>query len=229
METALDLLREEITECRRCPRLVEYIAGIDTKKYKAFRGDTYWGRPVPGFGDPDARLLIVGLAPAAHGGNRTGRVFTGDGSADFLISALHRHGFANQPTSVSIDDGLRLLDAYVLAVIRCAPPDNKPLPEEILNCRPFLLGEMGMLPNVKATMMLGKIAMDGYIDALNSVRKERIKKPQFGHGLEYQLAPDLPRMFISYHPSRQNTNTGKLTPQMMDDVLGRIKSFVEPL
>ena len=143
------------------------------------------------------------------------------------MRSLYEAGFANQPTSVSIDDGLKLIDAYVIAVIRCAPPDNKPLPEEILNCRPFLLGEMNLLPKVKAILALGKIAMDGYIDAINSKRKEKIKRLPFAHGIEHELPDGLPRLFVSYHPSRQNTNTGKLTPQMMSTVMKRIRKYVD--
>jgi uracil-DNA glycosylase family 4 len=223
----LEALRDEIANCRRCPRLVDYIANIDTQKYKAFRDCNYWSRPVPGFGDPNARVLIVGLAPAAHGGNRTGWVFTGDGSADFLMAALHKHGFANQATSVSLDDGLKLIDSYILAVIRCAPPDNKPLPDEILKCRPYLLEEMSLLPNIRAVLALGKIAMDGYIDAINSTRKEKIKRLAFGHGVEHELPDGLPRLFVSYHPSRQNTNTGKLTPEMLGNVLFSIQRYLD--
>jgi uracil-DNA glycosylase family 4 len=201
---------------------------VAREKRAAYRDCTYWGKPVPGFGDPAARLLIVGLAPAAHGGNRTGRVFTGDGSASFLMQGLYDSGFANQPFSESLEDGLRLTDAYVLAVVRCAPPDNKPLPEETGNCRSFLVRETALLPNVKAVLALGKIAMDGYIDALR-LSRPGLKRPKFAHAAEYLLADDLPRLFLSYHPSRQNTQTGRLTPAMLASVLGRVRGFLSAM
>ncbi|HEY9871237.1 MAG TPA: uracil-DNA glycosylase [Candidatus Obscuribacterales bacterium] len=227
METSLKLheLRQEIIACRRCKRLTEYREQVARERRAAYRDCTYWGKPVPGFGDPYARLLIVGLAPAAHGGNRTGRVFTGDGSASFLMRGLYDAGFANQPVSESPDDGLRLTDAYVLAVVRCVPPDNKPLPEETSNCRPFLVRETALLPNVKAVLALGKIAMDGYVDALKLARPG-LKRPKFAHAAEYSLAEDLPRLFLSYHPSRQNTQTGRLTQPMLASVLSRIVAFL---
>jgi len=219
-------LHQQIISCRLCPRLVEHRETIAREKRAAFRDWTYWGKPITGFGDPDARLLIIGLAPAAHGGNRTGRIFTGDSSGDFLMRALHESGFANQPTSRSRDDGLRLSDAYIVAVARCAPPDNKPLPAEILNCRPFLLGEIALLARVQAVLGLGKIALDGYVDALRTSRPE-LKRPKFGHGAEFQLGEGLPRLFLSYHPSRQNTQTGRLTPEMLVSVLQRVRAFLD--
>lgn len=221
----LDELRQEIIACRRCLRLTEYREQVAREKRAAYRNCTYWGKPVPGFGDPAARLLIVGLAPAAHGGNRTGRVFTGDGSASFLMQGLYDAGFANQPTSEGVDDGLRLTDAYVLAVVRCVPPDNKPLPEETRNCRTFLMRETALLPNVRAVLALGRMAMDGYIDALR-LSRPGLKRPKFAHGAEYWLADDLPRLFLSYHPSRQNTQTGRLTRPMFWQVLQSIRSWI---
>ncbi len=189
-------------------------------KRAAFRNDTYWARPVPGFGDPGARVLVLGLAPAAHGANRTGRVFTGDGgggSGDFLMAAMHRNGFASIPTSRSIDDGLQLHDAFIAAAVRCAPPDNKPTPEEILACQPHLEAELAHLKNVRVVVALGKIAFDVWWRVM--ARRGVVLKPRppFGHGTVY--TPDGgPIVIASYHPSRQNTNTGKLTPAMMSSV-----------
>ena len=189
-------------------------------KRAAFRDDTYWAKPVPGFGDPNARVLILGLAPAAHGANRTGRVFTGDGgggSGDFLMTAMHRNGFASIPTSQSIDDGLRLTDAFIAAAVRCAPPDNKPTPEEILACQSHLEAELAQLPNVQVVVALGKIAFDVWWRVM-AARGVVVKpRPPFGHGVVYKPKGG-PVVIASYHPSRQNTNTGKLTPQMMADV-----------
>jgi len=220
-----DELNGEITCCRRCPRLVEYREAVAREKRKAFREWTYWGRPVTGFGDPKARLLIVGLAPAAHGANRTGRIFTGDRSGSFLMQGLHAAGFANKPDSVHRDDGLKLKDAFITAIIRCAPPANKPLPQEILHCRPYLLAELDLLTNVKAVLALGRIGMDGYLDAL-AARDERVKRLPFSHGAEFQLPVPYPRLFVSYHPSQQNTQTGKLTAAQFGDVLRRIRKFL---
>ena len=182
--------------------------------------DTYWGKPVPGFGDPDARVLVLGLAPAAHGANRTGRVFTGDGagaSGDFLMAAMHRHGFANIPTSQSIDDGLMLKDAYIAAAVRCAPPDNKPTTEEIHACQPHLEAELAHLPNIRVVVALGKIAFDVWWKVAASKGVFMKPRPSFGHGV-ISGPRSGPIVIASYHPSRQNTNTGKLTPQMMADV-----------
>ena len=193
--------------------------------------DTYWGRPVPGFGDPDARLLLVGLAPAAHGANRTGRVFTGDGSGDFLMSALHRTGFANIPSSRRVDDGLRLSDAYILAAVRCAPPDNKPLPEEIMRCSAHLEAELTELSRIRVVVALGKIGFDAWLQ-LQRRRGVRISpRPQFGHGVVVRMgetaegAP-LPALVGCYHPSRQNTNTGKLTARMMESVFRKARRMI---
>jgi uracil-DNA glycosylase len=216
-------LRSEIVACKACKRLVLHREQVSSEKRAAFRDDDYWGKPLPGFGDPEAELLIVGLAPAAHGGNRTGRMFTGDSSASFLMSGLHEFGFANQPTSVRSDDGLALKDAFVLAVVRCAPPDNKPLPDEIKNCRSFLIREARLLKRVRAVLALGRIAMDGY---LNAFPEERLASGKiiFKHGAQYQLNGK--RLFVSYHPSRQNTQTGRLTPQMFAEVIGSIKKYL---
>ena len=203
--------------CTRCPRLRRYCERIGREKRAAFRNDTYWARPVPGFGDPNARILLVGLAPAAHGGNRTGRVFTGDGaggSGDFLMSALHANGLANQPFSRGIDDGLQLMDAWIAAVARCAPPDNKPTPQEIANCRPHLRAEIDALPNLQIYVALGRIAFDACWRLLAERGIKPAKRPTFEHGAVYRT-PGAPVIVASYHPSRQNTHTGRLTPVML--------------
>jgi uracil-DNA glycosylase family 4 len=216
-------VRQAIVSCELCPRLREYCARIAREKRRAYRDETYWGRPVPGFGDPRARLLIVGLAPAAHGGNRTGRVFTGDGtggSGDFLMSALHRAGFANIPTSQRPDDGLALRNAYIAAAVRCAPPGNKPTPEEIARCLPHLDAEIAALPRIRVVVALGRIGFDAYLQLLKQHGVVVQPRPQFGHGRRYEL-PNGQTLIGCYHPSRQNTNTGKLTARMMDDVFRR--------
>jgi uracil-DNA glycosylase family 4 len=218
-----DLLtvREAIVTCNRCPRLREYCQRIGREKRRAYRDHEYWARPVPGFGDVNARLLIVGLAPAAHGANRTGRVFTGDGvggSGDFLIAALHRAGFANIATSQHPGDGLSLNDAFIAAAVRCAPPANKPSPEEIANCLPHLAAEIAALPNVRIVMALGRIGFDAYLRLLKTRGVMVRPTPQFGHGSIHRL-PKGEMLIGCYHPSRQNTNTGKLTASMMDAVL----------
>ncbi len=198
---------------------MEYRERVAQEKRYAFRAEEYWGRPVPSFGDPRARLLVVGLAPAAHGGNRTGRVFTGDRSGDFLFSSLYRTGFANQPTSVSRDDGLELRDAYVTAAVRCAPPDNKPLPDEVANCRPYLEQELELLAGVRVVVALGKFAFDAYLAILKRQGKLPLRVSyKFAHGACHRLPPPLPALLASYHPSQQNTFTGKLTPAMLDAV-----------
>jgi len=217
----LAAVREQIVACERCPRLREYCASIATEKRRAYRDDTYWGKPVPGFGDPQARLLLVGLAPAAHGANRTGRVFTGDGiggSGDFLMSALHRAGFANIPTSHHPADGLALRDAFIAAAVRCAPPDNKPSPEEIANCLPHLDAELAALPRVRVVVALGKIGFDAYLRLLDRRAVVARPRPAFAHARAQRLSNGQ-TLIGSYHPSRQNTNTGKLTVAMMDEVL----------
>jgi uracil-DNA glycosylase family 4 len=223
----LEQLNAEIVRCRKCPRLVEYREKVAKEKRLAFRECRYWGKPVPGFGDPHAQLLVLGLAPAAHGGNRTGRVFTGDRSGDFLYVALFRAGFANQPTSVDRNDGLALKNAYVAAAVRCAPPANKALPSEQANCRPYLERELDIL-RPRAVLALGGIAMHTYLGLL----KDRgqiggFAAFPFRHGASYELPDGLPRLFTSYHPSQQNTFTGRLTPAMLAKVLRDIRKFLE--
>ena len=222
----LKFIAEEVCACRKCPRLVKYREKVAREKRRAYREWTYWGRGVPGFGDRSAQLFILGLAPAAHGGNRTGRVFTGDRSGDFLHQALYRAGFANQPTSVRRDDGLRLKNVYIAATVRCAPPANKPLPKETVNCRDYLERELAVL-RPKAVLALGKIAWDAYLEMLKQDGKitSRAAFP-FAHGAEATMADDLPRLFGVYHPSQQNTQTGRVTEAMYATVLRRIQSFL---
>jgi uracil-DNA glycosylase family 4 len=208
----------QIVACERCPRLREYCARVACEKKRAHRDEAYWGRPVPGFGDPLARLLIVGLAPAAHGANRTGRVFTGDSSGDFLMRALHAAGFANQPTSHRADDGLALTGAFIAAAVRCAPPDNKPASAEIARCLPFLAAEAAALPRLEVVVALGRIAFDACLRVFGATGAAVRPKPAFGHCAVYHLGPGRPVLVASYHPSRQNTNTGRLTPEMFDAV-----------
>lgn len=213
----LAAVHAQIVACTACERLRAYCARIATEKKAAHRLDTYWGRPVHGFGDPDARVLVLGLAPAAHGANRTGRVFTGDGSGDFLMRAMHAAGFASIPTSRRIDDGLRLTDAYITAAVRCAPPDNKPTPAEIAACHRHLDAEVAALHRIAVIVALGRIGFDAAWRLL-AARGLRLRpRAAFGHGLVYQ-PPGGPAVIASYHPSRQNTNTGKLTPRMLEAV-----------
>ena len=222
-EERLTRLRDIVVECRKCPRLVQYREEVARTKRRAFRDCTYWGRPVPGFGDARARLLILGLAPAAHGANRTGRMFTGDRSGQFLYARLYEAGFANQPTSVEANDGLELGDAFISAAARCAPPDNRPLPEELRNCAGYLEEEFAIL-QPRAVLALGAIAFYTYLRLL--VKQGRIASGApyiFSHGAEFKLPGDLPYLFASYHPSQQNTQTGRLTPAMFDAVLRRIR------
>jgi uracil-DNA glycosylase family 4 len=226
LDSSLNILAEEVIACRKCPRLVEYRERVAKEKRRAFREHEYWGKPVPGFGDARARLLILGLAPAAHGGNRTGRVFTGDRSGDFLFAALYEAGFANQPTSRHRDDGLRIIDSYIAATARCAPPDNKPLPQEILNCRPYLERELEIL-QPRALLALGKIAWDGYLEILKQRNVIASRgKYIFGHGVEAELPAPWPTLFGVYHPSQQNTQTGKVTAAMYAQVLRRIRKLL---
>jgi uracil-DNA glycosylase len=223
----LRVLNEEIVACRKCPRLVSYREKVAREKRRAYRVWTYWGKPVPGFGDAHAQLLILGLAPAAHGANRTGRMFTGDRSGDFLYAALHKAGFASQPVSKSRDDGLRLENVYISATCRCAPPDNQPLPKEISNCRSYLEREFEIL-KPKAILALGRIAWDAYLEILKSrgvIASRALYK--FAHGAEAEVAADYPRLFGVYHPSQQNTQTGRVTPAMYSAVLCRVKRFLE--
>jgi uracil-DNA glycosylase family 4 len=227
MTATLAQLNEGIVRCRLCPRLVKYREAVARVKRPAFRNQDYWGKPVPGFGDSRASLMILGLAPAAHGANRTGRMFTGDRSGDFLYKALHRAGFANQPTSLSRDDGLALYNAYISATLRCAPPANKPLPSELVNCKPYFERELKLIrPSV--VLALGGIAMRAYLILLK--QQGAIERPTaftFRHGASYSLGPNLPQLFVSYHPSQQNTFTGKLTEAMLANVLRDIRKFLE--
>jgi len=226
-EAELQIIAEEVSACRKCPRLTKYREKVAREKRRAFRDWEYWGRGVPGFGDSHAKLYILGLAPAAHGGNRTGRVFTGDRSADFLFAALHKAGFANQPTSLHCGDGLQLRNAYVAAAVRCAPPANKPLPREILNCRGYLERELAAL-RPEALLALGKIAWDAYLDMLKSKGKIASRAAyKFSHGAEVEIGADLPRLFGVYHPSQQNTQTGRLTEAMYARVFERLKRFLD--
>ncbi|MEK6768928.1 MAG: uracil-DNA glycosylase [Gemmatimonadota bacterium] len=220
-------LVQAITSCQRCPRLRAWCRQVARDKVRRFRDQEYWGKPLPGFGDPTAQLLVVGLAPAAHGGNRTGRVFTGDSSGDWLYEALHRFGFANQPTSVSRDDGLRLTDCYVTAAARCAPPHNRPAPRELANCRPWLQAELNLLRRVRVVVTLGRIAHQSYLEAAGW-RKElpARERPRFTHGAEARL-PDGTLLVASFHPSRQNTNTGRLTRAMWDAIFRRAREVLE--
>jgi len=223
----LQVIAQEVCECRKCARLVRYREKVAHEKRRAYREWIYWGRGVPGFGDASAKLFILGLAPAAHGGNRTGRVFTGDRSGDFLYAALHKAGFANQPTSVQRDDGLQLRGAYIAAACRCAPPDNKPLPEEMLNYRGYLERELAVL-QPRAVLALGKIAWDAYLDILKQQGVIASRAAYvFGHGAEAKLPGGAARLFGVYHPSQQNTQTGRLTPPMYAKVLRRIRRFLE--
>jgi uracil-DNA glycosylase family 4 len=216
---SLDRVTEEVVACRACPRLVAWREQVAKEKRASFRDEVYWGRPVPGFGDPDASLLVVGLAPAAHGGNRTGRVFTGDRSGDWVFRALWKACFANQPTSVSAGDGLQLTGAWVAAVVRCAPPANKPTPEERDRCVPYLVRELALLSNVRVVVALGQFAYDAAC-RLFAVRP----RPRFGHGVEVPL-PAGKTLICSYHPSQQNTFTGTLTEPMFDAVFSRARAL----
>ncbi|HEY2428311.1 MAG TPA: uracil-DNA glycosylase [Acidimicrobiales bacterium] len=214
-------LEAEMTECRACPRLVAWREQVARDRRAAYAGETYWGRPVTGFGDPEATLLVLGLAPAAHGGNRTGRVFTGDRSGDWLFAALHRAGYANQPTSVAVGDGLELDGAWVSAAVRCAPPDNKPTPEERDRCgATWLEPELALLPNLRVAVALGQFAWD-----VAWRRLGRGRRPRFGHGVVAELGGDIAWLVGSYHVSQQNTFTGKLTEPMLDAVFARAREL----
>ena len=215
-------LQEEITQCSKCPRLVQWRENMASEKVARYREWNYWGKPVPSLGEATARLLIVGLAPAAHGGNRTGRMFTGDRSGDWLYRSLHKFGFANQPTSTDRDDGLKLANCYITAVVHCAPPLNKPSPEEILNCRGFLHQEWDLLRRTKVIVALGRLAFEQVWKLTNS----NDKRPIFRHGLEVQL-DERKTMLASFHPSQQNTFTGKLTEPMFDGIFQRARQLIE--
>ncbi|TFE66699.1 uracil-DNA glycosylase [Methylacidiphilum sp. Yel] len=225
-DRALSDLEARVIACRLCPRLVAWREKILKHKPKRFAKETYWSRPVPGFGDSSAKLLIVGLAPAAHGGNRTGRIFTGDRSGDFLFDALYRFGYSNSPLSIGKNDSLVLNKVYITATVRCAPPNNKPLLEEIINCRPYLIEELHILKSLHVILALGRIAFDGVFKTLKIMAEEKaepfpVKKPSFSHGIELTL-PDGKILVASFHPSQQNTFTGRLTKSMFDAVLKRI-------
>jgi len=219
-------LNTAILDCRLCPRLVAYRETIAAMRKHAFRDFEYWGRPLTGFGERTARLLIIGLAPAAHGGNRTGRMFTGDASADWLMRALYRAGFANRPISRDRADGLELHSAFITAVVRCAPPANRPSRDELALCRPYLHREIDLLANVRVVVTLGQIAFDGYVRALRE-RGHPVPRLQFAHGAHYKFDPPLPDLLVSYHPSRQNTQTGRLTEAMLDQVFGLARQLVD--
>jgi uracil-DNA glycosylase len=219
MKETVRAIQREVVGCRACPRLVEWRERVGREKRRAFAGEDYWARPVPAFGDPEARMLVVGLAPAAHGANRTGRMFTGDRSGDWLYAALHRAGFANQPSSVAADDGLELTDALVTAANRCAPPANRPTPAERDRCAPYLLREIRALSRLRVIVALGGFAWD---QVLRILREEpgftvASQRPRFGHGAEVEVATGI-ALIGCYHPSQQNTFTGRLTPEMLDDV-----------
>jgi len=227
MPDSLARLGRDVVACERCPRLRWWCRDVARVRVKRFRGDDYWGRPVPGFGDPKARLLVVGLAPAAHGANRTGRVFTGDRSGDFLFAALHRAGFASQPESTHIGDGLRLADAFINPIVRCAPPANKPTRDEILRCRDYLEREWTLLgPRLRAVLVLGRVAMDGLVAMLRETGRLPARgRLAFGHGVAHDLGEGR-RLFCSYHPSQQNTFTGRLTPRTFDAVLRQVRDHL---
>lgn len=216
----------QVVACARCPRLVAYREAVARARKREYRDWEYWGRPVPPFGDPRARLLVVGLAPAAHGGNRTGRIFTGDSSGSFLFAALHRAGFANRPTSLHRGDGLAVRDVFITAVARCAPPGNRPLPDELARCRPFLQRELDLLTELRVVVCLGQVAFASFLRALRE-RGHALPALRFAHGASFDLGPGLPKLIASYHPSRQNTNTGRLTAAMLDAVFALARRHLD--
>jgi len=225
--TTLSQLQHQIVHCTRCPRLVAHCQHVAREKVKRYREWEYWGNPVPSFGDPQARLLIIGLAPAAHGGNRTGRVFTGDRSGDWLYDALYATGFANQPTSVHKDDGLTLHDCYITAAVHCAPPDNKPLPTEFAACQPYLLQELTLLKRVRVVVALGQLAFATYLTARRKLDLPIPSPvPRFGHGHTYTFEDGI-SLLGSYHPSQQNTFTGRLTREMFYQIFRNARAIVE--
>lgn len=222
-------LHAEVVSCRRCPRLVAWREETARVKRRAYRDETYWGRPIPGWGDPNARVLVVGLAPAAHGGNRTGRIFTGDSSGDFLFAALHRAGFANRPTSSHLGDGLALTDMYIAAAARCAPPDNKPSPDELAACRPYLEREIALLNRVQVIVALGRIGFEAFLKVYEGrpgFLGRTALLSRFAHAAVLPLGPGQPTAVTSYHPSRQNTQTGRLTAVMFDQVWLRVRELL---
>ncbi len=221
-----DSLDQTIIQCRKCPRLVAWREQVARERKRAYREQVYWGKPVPGFGDRQARVLVIGLAPGAHGANRTGRIFTGDGSGEFLFRALHRAGFASQPQSVSVEDSLQLTSLYISAVCRCAPPDNRPLPGEIANCLPFLEQEIELLTGLVGIVALGQIAFDNLLRLLRQ-RGHAIPRLEFAHGALYPLGENLPWLLASYHPSRQNTQTGRLTVEMFASIWEQVRQLLD--
>jgi uracil-DNA glycosylase len=222
-DNSLLKVRSQVVDCRRCPRLVQYREKVAKVKRREFSEWEYWGRPVPGFGDPNASLLVVGLAPAAHGGNRTGRVFTGDRSGDFLYKALYKTGFANQPLSKSREDGLALKSVYVTAAVKCAPPDNKPSSDETSNCSSYLAAEIDALSELQVILCLGKFAFDAVMRTVRTKYHLEQRSAKFGHGRVLRLGNGIPRVICSYHPSPRNTQTGKLTERMFLSVLRKIR------
>jgi uracil-DNA glycosylase family 4 len=223
---ALQTLQGEVIACRRCPRLVAYRERVAREKVRRYRDQEYWGKPIPGFGDSRARLLVVGLAPAAHGGNRTGRIFTGDRSGDFLYRALYRAGFANQPWARHRSDGLALRDCYITAAVRCAPPGNRPTPQELATCRPYLVEEFSLLRHARVIVALGRIAFEAFLKAwAEAGRPLPARRPAFGHGTAVKLPGDV-WLIASYHPSQQNTQTGRLTAAMFQRVFARARRIL---
>jgi uracil-DNA glycosylase family 4 len=225
MVNSFEILNSELIKCKKCPRLVAWREEVAQSKRKAYQDQTYWGKPVPGFGDPDARIMVVGLAPGAHGSNRTGRMFTGDASGDFLYPALHRAGFANQPTADHIGDGLKLNDVFITAICRCVPPNNRPYIAEIKNCLPWLEAEINLLKHLQGFVTLGKIAFDG-IQRMYKMRDIELPDMEFGHNNFFELGNNLPWLLSSYHPSQQNTLTGRLTEEMFDGIWARAKEEI---
>jgi len=225
MPKELSEFEQAVISCRKCPRLVEWREEVARVKRRAYRDQDYWGKPVPGFGDPNARILVLGLAPGAHGSNRTGRMFTGDGSGNFLYPALHRAGFASQPEATEIDDGMVLNDVFISAVCRCAPPENKPTRDEISNCLPWLAQEMQALSHMQGVVVLGKIALEGLL-SLPAFAYLPKKQFPFGHNRFYETLPGLPWILCSYHPSLQNTQTGRLTAEMFDQIWQKAKGYL---
>lgn len=220
-----EALHQKIENCRLCPRLVAYRERVSQEKKRAYRDSIYWGKPVPGFGDPSAALLVVGLAPGAHGSNRTGRMFTGDSSGDFLYAALHRAGFANQPVSKHKEDGLQLRDVFITSAGRCAPPENKPASEELKACRPYLLAEMALLHRVRGIVLLGRVAYEQVLEILRP-RLRDVKPPSFAHAALFMAGGGVPWLLASYHPSRQNTQTGRLTVAMFDQIWLQARALI---
>ncbi len=224
VDSQLEQLKKQIISCKLCPELREYCRKVALVKKRAYRDFDYWGKPLPGFGDPHARLLVLGLAPAAHGGNRTGRMFTGDGSGEWLVRVLHKFGFANKDSSVNVNDGLVLKDAYLSAAVRCAPPANKPNRREIDNCAPFLSKELSLLEHLKVVLTLGRIAFDSYLSHVSS--KGFAERPVFVHGVTYRPNEGGSLLVVSYHPSRQNTQTRRMTWEAWEDVFENIRRIL---